>query len=77
MTEKKPTDRSEDVIGAFDILEQEPGRKDSTLMPSHEEIARLAYILWQARGGGDGEAEQDWCEAERQLRGPKEKAHAA
>jgi hypothetical protein len=77
MTERKPAGRSEDVIGAFDILEQEPDRKDSALMPSHEEIARLAYILWQTRGGGDGEAEQDWFEAERQLRVREEKAYAA
>ena len=77
MTEKKPAGRSEDVIGAFDILEQEPDRKDSALMPSHEQIERLAYILWQTRGGGDGEAEQDWFEAERQLRTPNVQAQAA
>jgi hypothetical protein len=71
MIEKKPAGRSEDVTG------EEKVRLDSALMPSHEEIARLAYILWQARGGGDGEAEQDWFEAEGQLRVPKEKAHAA
>jgi len=51
--------------------------QDSPPPPSHEEIARLAYVLWQARGGGDGSAEQDWFEAERQLRVPKEKFHVA
>lgn len=35
---------------------------------AHEEIARLAYELWESRGGGHGSAEQDWLEAERQLR---------
>jgi len=34
---------------------------------SHDEIAALAYALWQARGGGDGFAEQDWLQAERRL----------
>jgi len=34
---------------------------------SHDEIARFAYALWEARGGGCGLAEQDWLEAERQL----------
>jgi hypothetical protein len=34
----------------------------------HDEIARLAYALWEARGGGDGNAEKDWLEAERRLR---------
>ena len=71
MPEKKPVGRSEDVAGEDKV------QQDSALMPSHEEIARFAYILWQARGCGDGEAEQDWLEAERQLRVPKEKAHAA
>ncbi len=33
----------------------------------HDEIATLAYALWEARGGGDGFAEQDWLEAERRL----------
>jgi len=32
-----------------------------------DEIARLAYALWEARGGGNGFAEQDWLEAERRL----------
>ena len=34
----------------------------------NDEIARLAYALWEARGGGDGNAEKDWLEAERRLR---------
>ena len=71
MTEKKPAGRSEDVAG------EEKVQQDSALMPAHEEIARLAYLLWQGRGCPDGEAEQDWFEAERQLRVPQEKAHAA
>ncbi len=33
----------------------------------HEEIAKLAYAIWESRGGGDGGAEQDWFEAERRL----------
>ena len=39
------------------------------IAPSREEISRLAYALWEARGSGDGSAEQDWLEAERQLQG--------
>jgi hypothetical protein len=37
--------------------------------PSHDEIARLAQLLWEARGGVDGFAEEDWYTAERALRG--------
>src|SRR5579862_2234380 len=36
---------------------------------SHDEIEKLAYSLWKARGCGDGFDEQDWLEAERRLQG--------
>jgi Protein of unknown function (DUF2934) len=32
-----------------------------------EEIARLAYVLWQQRGCPPESAETDWREAEQQL----------
>lgn len=44
---------------------------------SHDEVSRVAYALWEARGRGDGSAEQDWFEAERQLREPKAQTEAA
>jgi Protein of unknown function (DUF2934) len=34
---------------------------------THEDIANLAYALWQRRGCPDGSAEEDWLEAEQQL----------
>ena len=34
----------------------------------HEDIATLAYELWQARGCPHGSAEQDWYQAAEQLR---------
>ena len=35
-----------------------------------QEIAKLAYALWQERGAPpDGLGEEDWIEAERRLRG--------
>jgi hypothetical protein len=36
--------------------------------PSREAIAELAYLYWQARGGQDGSANEDWLRAERELR---------
>ena len=33
-----------------------------------EDIARLAYSLWQARGEAPGSPEQDWHQAEELLR---------
>lgn len=35
---------------------------------SHEQIARLAYALWEARGCQGGNPEEDWRQAEMQLR---------
>ncbi len=35
--------------------------------PAHEEIARLAYANWEARGRQDGFAEEDWYRAEQEL----------
>lgn len=31
------------------------------------EIARLAYLLWEARGGVGGSAEEDWLRAEQEI----------
>ena len=35
--------------------------------PGSEDIARLAYQIWEERGRPAGSAEVDWYEAERQL----------
>ncbi len=35
---------------------------------SVQDIAKLAYVLWQQRGCPDGSPEVDWIEAERKLR---------
>ncbi|MEW6775498.1 MAG: DUF2934 domain-containing protein [Bdellovibrionota bacterium] len=37
-------------------------------VPSQEEIARLAYELFEKRGHGDGFDLDDWLKAERQLK---------
>jgi hypothetical protein len=34
---------------------------------NHEDVAKLAYTYWEARGRQDGFAEQDWLRAEREL----------
>jgi hypothetical protein len=36
-------------------------------LPDHEQIALLAYTLWQQRGAPEGSPEQDWFRAEREL----------
>ena len=37
-------------------------------IPSHEEIAQLAFAYWEARGGQGGSPEEDWLRAEAELR---------
>jgi hypothetical protein len=36
--------------------------------PTQEDIARLAYSYWEARGCVGGSPEQDWLRAEQELR---------
>lgn len=36
--------------------------------PTHDEIARRAYEIWQAKGGGHGHHDEDWYQAERELK---------
>jgi len=36
-------------------------------LPVHEQIASLAYALWQARGCPEGSSDVDWLQAEEGL----------
>jgi hypothetical protein len=36
--------------------------------PDHEEVVRLAYSFWEARGCTGGSPEEDWYRAESELR---------
>jgi hypothetical protein len=48
-------------------------RSVETKNRSQQDIANLAYALWQQRGSPEGSAEEDWKEAETRLRaGSKE-----
>jgi len=38
------------------------------LAPTHEEIARLAFSLYETRGRQDGHHIDDWLRAEKELR---------
>jgi hypothetical protein len=37
------------------------------IIPIQDQIARLAYSLWEARGGNGGSAEEDWYRAEQEI----------
>ncbi len=47
----------------------QPPRVDVDM--DREEVARLAYSYWEARGCGDGLAEEDWLRAEQELQSRK------
>jgi hypothetical protein len=46
----------------------EPVASAPRSVPSHEQLARRAYEIFLARGGTPGNPEQDWFQAERELR---------
>jgi hypothetical protein len=58
------------------LLDDEPGLVPAELMeaddevsaPTQEEISRLAYSYWEARGGQGGSAWEDWFRAEEELK---------
>jgi Protein of unknown function (DUF2934) len=44
------------------------GFEEIDSLPTHEQIARRAFDLWQSRGYPRGSEAQDWMEAEEELR---------
>jgi hypothetical protein len=63
-------------MGANVTLRPEPGEEQSGEKQisetfRHEDIAKVAYALWESNGCPQGSAECDWLEAERQLRHSK------
>jgi hypothetical protein len=46
-------------------------------VPSYDEVARLAYSYWEARGCHGGCPEEDWLRAEEELRSRSASAAAA
>jgi Protein of unknown function (DUF2934) len=45
-------------------MDKYPGRR---LYPAHDEIAQLAYRLYESRGRRDGHHEEDWLRAQEEL----------
>ncbi|AGC43584.1 hypothetical protein MYSTI_02262 [Myxococcus stipitatus DSM 14675] len=48
--------------------EQAPEPHGSRNVITHEQISRRAYEIFMARGGLHGSHEQDWAQAERELK---------
>ena len=68
-TETTPTVRVKRTRRASDAPETTPVVLPATPSVTEAEISRLAYQLYQARGGVNGSPLDDWLEAERQLTG--------
>jgi hypothetical protein len=45
-----------------------PSPKSQRSQPAHEAVAIRAYRLWEQRGGQAGQDEENWFDAERELR---------
>jgi DUF2934 family protein len=57
------------VSGSKPNSHTHPDTESSTSdLVAHEEIARLAYALWESRGCQAGSPEEDWFSAEEELR---------
>ena len=67
-TETTPTVRVKRTRRASDMPATTPvDTAAMTAVITEAEISRLAYQLYQARGGVNGSPLEDWLEAERQL----------
>ena len=49
-------------------LDPEAQEEAPESLPAHEQIATLAYALWQERGCPEGSPEVDWFRAEQELK---------
>jgi DUF2934 family protein len=60
---------STDSISTAPNADSNPVVTESTPQyPEYEAIARLAYAKWEARGYEAGSPEEDWLQAEQELR---------
>ena len=50
-----------------ELVEVDSTAKSAEPAPTQDQIAELAYTLWQQRGCPDGSPEVDWLEAEEEL----------
>jgi len=57
-----------DIIAAETSGERSLGKyTGGRLLPTHDEIARLAFSLYESRGRQDGHHIEDWLRAEQEL----------
>ena len=62
-----PKPRAKRVTKPAAVPTVEVAPPETAAHPSQEEIARLAFLFWEARGCQGGSPEEDWLRAEKQL----------
>ena len=70
------TGRDGDGLQSNYITDTPAPPQDDTWPQDDEQVRILAHNLWERRGGGHGSPEDDWYEAERQLRGAQRQEEA-
>jgi Protein of unknown function (DUF2934) len=66
----KPNSEAAAVVAAAATVPDPAPEIEALDSPANqEEIARLAYAYWQARGCPEGSPEEDWLRAAAELRG--------
>jgi hypothetical protein len=66
MDKKKPASQANGAGHRPEPSQSEPAPFDTA--PNQQEIAALAYSLWEARGGVGGSPDEDWYSAEAEIR---------
>ena len=66
--DKKVETKAGDFVASQAASEWGMGRHTGgRLAPTHDEIAQIAYCLYESRGRQDGQDTEDWLRAELQL----------
>jgi hypothetical protein len=55
--------------------EVETPKQEPVSIPTHDDIARRAYAIYLKHGRRQGQSEQNWHQAEHELRNEKLEAH--
>jgi hypothetical protein len=68
--EHKQTKSNEELLSSsHEVLPSTaPAKEPLVYHPTHEEIEKLAYSIWEKRARSEGSAEDDWSKAEGELR---------
>ena len=66
---QEPMNQTADTAATEAIMVGDVPSSDEGLAagPTHDEIARRAYLLFEERGGEPGHEWEDWFQAEREL----------